>query len=287
MIIVCPHCKKRSRVDEKKLPSQALPVSCPHCSSTFFISRHGVELPVNFPPPQQIDTFSDTFSSGTEDQKTRDIPWSHRSSIFDLRSFFYTAREILLRPQDTFQNCAPEKYFNDSLLFLIIFGSLGKILNEYWFYLGSTLFGNVQSGPLGSAVGFTISILFTPIGLIIGTFIYASITHVTLHLLKAARQSWHATFSTIAWVTGSVSLLSIIPILGAIAASIWGFIATMKGLKVVHRTSTFRAFLALTLPGLLIFAFLIFVVLAILGTTLFFGISQFLEILQHTHRLPI
>ncbi len=286
MIIRCPHCQKRSRVDEAKLSHQAVPVSCPHCSLTFFLSKSGAfkSSPTSEPPP-----IPELPTAGTEHsrEETEKIPWSTRSHIFDARAFYYTAKGILLRPETAFRRWKPESLFNDSIMYLLVFGSLGKILNQYWIYIFTTLLGSAPMSPTRNVLTFSLAAIFTPMGIIIGTFIYSAVTHLMLHILRGTRLKWDATFSTIAWVTGSVSLLSIFPLIGAAVASIWGFISTMKGLKVAHQTTSWKAFLALTLPALIIFTTLIVIIFAILGTTLLVGLSHILEIIQQQQRFPI
>ncbi len=285
MIVVCPECKKKSRVDESKLPDYYIPVSCPHCGVTLHISKKGLQSREVSPPE-----LSASHIGGVGEARAAfraKMPWVERSSVFDFRAYYQTAKEFLLHPGDAFSKWEPERYFNDALIFLIIFGSVGKILNEYWFYLLTSLMGNVGRGPLESVMTFGISALFTPVGIVIGTFIYSAITHFTLYVFRGTKKNWHSTFATMAWVSGSVSLLSVFPVIGAIAASIWGFISMMIGLKVVHETSSVKSFFALTLPTIIIFVILFLFVFAILGTTLLVGFSHIIDILQQQGRFPM
>ncbi|RLB06013.1 MAG: hypothetical protein DRG83_01335 [Deltaproteobacteria bacterium] len=279
MIIVCPHCRKKSRVDESKLPVQPVPVACPHCSLTIYISRRGVQaeqiVPPELPELEATKTYTESMS------------WLERSSVFDIVAYYRTAKEFLLRPEAAFSKWEPDLRFNDALIFLIVFGSLGKILNEYWFYLLTGLMGSIEKSPYESVFTFLVSALFTPIGIVLGTFVYSAVTHFMLYIFRGVNRSWHSTFATIAWVSGSVSLLSVFPLIGALAASVWGFISTMIGLKVVHKTSSVKAFFALTLPGLIILVILLMIIFAILGTTLLLGLSQMMEILKQQGRFPI
>ncbi len=285
MIVICPQCRKKSRVDELKLPDYFIPVSCPHCGATLRISNKGLQLSdVEFPelPEPEVSHFGDRDGDFQEN-----VPWVERSSIFDFRAFYMTAKEFLLHPEAAFSRWKPERHFNDALVFLVLFGSLGKILNEYWFYLLTTFMGNIERTPLESVLTFSLSALFTPIGIVIGTFVYSAITHFMLYIFKGAKKSWHSTFATMAWVSGSVSLLSVFPVVGALVASVWGFISLMVGLKVVHETSTVKSFFALTLPTIVIFGILLLFMFAILGTTLLLGLSQLMDILQQQGRFPL
>ncbi len=285
MIITCPSCRKKSKVDESRLSSRFVPVPCPHCGITFYLSRYGVrttrvelpELPKVEPQRQQEQ----------EKYSVETMPWLKRSSIFDVGAYYKTAKEFLLRPEASFLRWKPEEKFNDSLIFLIVFGSLGKILNEYWIYLLTSLVGNVERGPIESVFTFSVSALLTPIGVVLGTFVYSAVTHFMLYIFKGAKKSWHATFATIAWVSGSVSLLSVFPLIGGLAASVWGFISMMVGLRVVHETSSVKSFFALTLPALIIFMVILVFIFAILGTTLLLGLSHILQIIQQQGRFPI
>ncbi len=284
MIVICPRCKKKSKVDETRLPENPIPVSCPHCSLTFYISRKGVEMGTVV-PPELPESRMPGGGSGVDTDET--MPWLRKNSVFDIRAYYNTAKEFLLRPVSAFTRWKPERYFNDALVFLLIFGSLGKILNEYWFYMLTGLIGNIQKSPFENVLTFGASALFTPVGVLAGTFVYSGVTHLMLNIFRGAKKNWHSTFATMAWVSGSVSLFSLIPIVGALIASVWGFISLMIGLKVVHETSSVKAFFALTLPTLIIFALLLFFLFAIVGTTVLLGLSHMMEILQQQGRFPL
>lgn len=103
-------------------------------------------------------------------------------------------------------------------------------------------------GLLAQAV---VSIVLNPILALIGLLVMVSIIHVLLMLYGGANRDFGATFRVGAYGWGSFQLLQLIPLCGGLIAFVWGLAVFIIGLAETHRTSGFRATMAVLTPVLL------------------------------------
>jgi phage FluMu protein Com len=85
----------------------------------------------------------------------------------------------------------------------------------------------------------------------IGGLITAAMYHVCLLVTGGAAGGFQATYRVVAFGTGSVYMLTAIPLIGPLLALVMHFVVLTAGLKNAHEISGGRAFLALVLPALL------------------------------------
>jgi len=101
-------------------------------------------------------------------------------------------------------------------------------------------------------IGFGIgALLFLPLVMIAGAFIWASIVHLFLMLTGSATAGFEATFRALAYSGGATSMLQLVPLCGGyiypMAYLVYGVIA----LKEVHRTDMWRVVVSMLLIMLL------------------------------------
>ena len=261
---------------------------CPHCGQTHELHNGDQQDP--FPPshptdgvkasPQPLVTFlpDSEESLGCLEESASDpqrgeppteaarmpIPWEERSSPLDLMAYWQTTRCILFHPAQSFARWSPPKDMEGALLFLVIFGSLGQILADYWIRL-------IKAGAAGSVtpadgwIGFGLFILQAPFLVLIWTFLCGMITHFFLFLLRGTSQPWTKTFAFFAYVSGSLALLQPIPFVGLAIAPFWGLVVSVCGLRELHKTTTWRVAAAFLLPMALFMTLLFFLALLIVG----------------------
>jgi hypothetical protein len=78
-------------------------------------------------------------------------------------------------------------------------------------------------------------------------FIAAGLNHLALMLLGGARRDFEATFRVGAY-SKAAAVLSLVPLCGPFVAIVWGAVATIIGLQVVHDTTLGKAIGAVLLP---------------------------------------
>ena len=182
--------------------------------------------------------------------------------------------EIPFRPTKTFADMKTEGGLGAPIIYAIILGVIGSIIGLIW----QGVFGNIFSliGRTGvegfatftafSAIRFIITAILTPLLVAVGLFIGSGICHLCLMIVGGANKSFEATFRVFAYTTGSVALMQLVPICGALVAGIWGLVCEIIGLSEAHETTTGKAVLAVLLPVIVCCG--LAVVLAIAGVGL-------------------
>lgn len=196
-------------------------------------------------------------------------PWEQRETLGLTKAAWETVKSVLMQPSETFGRMKRTGGLGAPLLFNVIVGSLGAIVGVLWQVLfevaGGIAGGTADSHAGGAAVGFVIGVgvwvVLMPVLIALGAFISSGITHVSLMICGGAKQPFETTFRVLNYASGSVALLQLVPVCGAIAGGIWGLIVTCLGLSKAHEIGAGRALLALLLPtivclGLFIFAFI-------------------------------
>jgi hypothetical protein len=169
-----------------------------------------------------------------------------------------------------------ETGIGDSLVYAIVYGSLGQIIARYWFTLLGIHLGILEADVIANTSRFAAQALFTPVILIISLLLGAGVIHMALWILGGASRSYGATFQVLSYVLGAVSLVSVIPLVGSVLMPLWGLCLNCIGLAGAHRTSRMRVFFAIMLP--LFFGAFLLAFLLLLAATL--GVLGFMETVQ-------
>ena len=180
--------------------------------------------------------------------------WEEKGHLFNLPSLFITVRDVLFTPVLTFRYLNRTPHLFNALLFAVLCGSVGFLLNSLW----QSLMDFRQYLPQGyeipvflSSAGVKLAMIFiVPLGIAVGLFIGAGLCHLFLLLTGGAKQPFAVTFKVTAYAYGSTSLLGFIPVLGTVAGAVWAVIIQIAGLKEAHRTSYIRVILAVCLPAI-------------------------------------
>jgi hypothetical protein len=190
--------------------------------------------------------------SGVQDKFQRQEPqgvyWEKRSSWLDLAAYWRTSISILFNPSATFTGLNYSTGIRSSLVYALVYGSLGQIIGRFWFTLIAIHNGVLTGDAFDNTMRFGGAALLTPILLVLFIFFAASLVHLALRLLFSARRSFSATFQVIAYTFGATSLINIIPFVGRFLMPIWALVLCFVGLTKAHQTSKIKAFFALLLP---------------------------------------
>jgi hypothetical protein len=140
----------------------------------------------------------------------------------------------------------------EPLFYALIGGTFGVVVNFiYRFGLqaatGDAFTGGSWNRVFGS-VGILFLIIFSPLLVILGTFLAAGVIHICLLMVGGARQPFETTFRVVCFTTGSVNPLQVVPFCGSLIAAVWGLVLYCIGLARAHETDTGRAVLAVFLP---------------------------------------
>jgi predicted Zn finger-like uncharacterized protein len=268
MLITCPRCSKSYLIDSNQISDSLADVTCLSCGTL-------LELPLPAPtagaggePPAVADS-----GPGQEHEAcvtmggAETIPWENRLGFWDLKAYWQTTRSILLHPGQSFVRWGPPRDGEAALLFLLVFGSAGEVLADYWLRVLQLATGN-SSGSVDNLTSFGLFILKAPLLVLLATLIGSLVIHFFLFLLHAANEPWKKTFALFAYVSGSLACLQLIPVVGLFVAPIWGSVASICGLKELHRTSPWRVAASFSLPLAILLLVFLALLLLIVGAGL-------------------
>jgi hypothetical protein len=266
----CPHCGQLREYVENGDSNPSTPPCC---------SMAGVNGPAA--------PFAESLAAGTEpaptateetaeqqagDQTTSDglgstIPWEQRRGFLDFQAYWQTTRGILFHPAQSFAQWNPPEEMEGALLFLVIFGSLGQILAQYWvMFVHESI--TTQLGTAQDWFGFSLFILKAPFLVLLSTLFSAAVIHFFLFLLRGTSEKWSKTFALFAYLSGALACLQLIPVAGVFIAPIWGLVSGVCGLRELHRTTTWRVIAAFLLPLMIMLTLLFCLMLLIVGAGL-------------------
>ncbi len=253
MAIRCPQCKFTGKLaDQSRLITDQY-LLCPRCHTRISVQ----EL--------KDSSIDPTFKTDLQYKQPHKLHWETRSSWLDIVAFWRTSSDILFHPSATFTAVNYSGGIRASLIFALVYGSLGQLLARYWFTLLGIHYGILEGDAVTNALRFAGVALSAPISVFIFVFVTACLAHIFLKLLFAAKRPFSATVQVVAYGSGAAPLFNVIPILGSLLVPVWALAIWCIGLAKAHQTSKIRTFLALFLPfvltGLLV-AGVIFVIAA-------------------------
>src|ERR687885_2702208 len=177
-------------------------------------------------------------------------------------SFVDVVRRVVLQPVGFFAGLPRGGSLLNPLIFALICTEIAAILGGILSLAG--VGGAFVSGygfqvPENQGVGeFIGSVIFAPIGGVIGVFVVAGIAHLLVRLVVGATNSgFGATFRVASYIEVT-SLVSWIPIIGWLL-SLYGIYLAVVGIREMHETTTGKAVLVVAIPVIGV------VVLALLG----------------------
>ena len=188
-----------------------------------------------------------------------------------LASFADTVRRVVLQPVGFFAALPRSGRLLNPLIFALIcheiYAILGGILRLAGVREGFVAgygFQMLENEDFGEFIG---SVIFAPIGGVIGVFVVAGIAHLLVRLVVGATNSgFGATFRVASYIE-VISLVSWIPIIGWLL-SLYGIYLAVVGIREMHETTTGKAVQVVVIPLIVV------VVLALLGL-LVVGVRSF------------
>ena len=226
------------------------------------------------PPPQTAAPTAALATTTTAAAPRSGLPWEHRDSLGFFNAFVQTVSMILTRPVEAFTVMRTEGGLGDPLIFGVIGGSVGAIV---WTLMSAAIHSlgwaaalsqqNSIDSMLGASVGgamIFVRIIFTPIFIAVGLFIWTALVHGCLMMLGGANKPFEASFRALSFAYGATALFCIVPCCGGLIAVVWGLIADCIGISRTHETEVGRATGAVLLP-VVVCCGGIFVILLVFG----------------------
>jgi hypothetical protein len=161
-----------------------------------------------------------------------------------------TIRLTITNPKEFFDSL-PDGEIGLPLLYGLIVGTVGVVLGQLWNLVFSAPMSAIMGAPPEEAAvqGFfsVVTIVLSPLFVVIGLFIWSGIYHLMLLLLGDASRGFGITFRVVCYAS-TTQLFNIVPFCGGLIAGIWNMVLSMMGATIAHRTDAWRAILAYFLP---------------------------------------
>jgi hypothetical protein len=189
-----------------------------------------------------------------------------------VQSFVVTVRRLVLEPVAFFRGMNRQGDFVNPLVFAIICWEISAIIGGFLGVLGS-LVGLGARGVGEAIVSFLASLILTPIFAVVALFIGAGIIHLLVVLIaRPMSTGFETTFRVIAY-SNVTSLITWVPILGALVGSIWSIVLLVLGVREGHATSTGKAAVIVLIPVAVVL-FILLVLAAVIGAVIFGALSN-------------
>jgi hypothetical protein len=191
-------------------------------------------------------------------------PALERPGLAWWRALLPTFRETLIAPGVTFRPSPHPPRIFPGLAWHIALALLSNLAGLYWAerYLRNPWQRSEQllEGLLPSWGSvwdfFQLWALLSPVLVLLGTLVGATLIHAMLRLLRGGKAGWVATFRVLNYVGGSANLLLAVPLLGLLAGP-WALACAALGLAAAHGDTPLKSVGAFVLTGLLALACLL------------------------------
>ena len=244
---VCPSC-------QQPLTEFGL-AFCPQCGTALPTPTEGggaagsPDLPTGPPPvPPSPSGFPGT-------------PWERRAEVGLVTALVDTTLQVLTKPREFYRRMSPAGGMGQPLAYAVIVGYVGLVATALYDAIFQALVGSetpdLGLGPefdramalLEGGPGLLVQLVLGPFILAAGVFITAGLNHLALMLLGGARRDFEATFRVGAY-SKAAGIVSLVPLCGPFVGIVWGAVASIIGLQVVHDTTLGKAIGAVLLPVL-------------------------------------
>jgi hypothetical protein len=190
-------------------------------------------------------------------------PWERREQIGFFPALVETTQQVLMGPEAFFRGMAVAGGITAPLLYGVIIGYVGIVASTLYSLVFNMAFGGFgalarQGGAferlapfLEGGANLFVNLIFGPVFIAVGLFIWSGIVHVVLMVLGGAQREFEATFRVMSY-SQAASILQIVPICGSVAAVVYSIILEIIGLSHAHGISKGKAAAAVLLPILLV-----------------------------------
>lgn len=227
-------------------------MQCKNCGKDFELSAGQPKCPYCETEPN-----SNPGLTPPPECKSNKLLWDNEGPFFT--RLFNTWVEVMFHSTRFFKYM-PVSGIGKPLVYGLILGSLGVIVGTFWQLLFTMMqvsfipsFGNhdrfAQMGIFAfSTVYYIVLMVFSPLIILIGQFIWSGILHLCLMIFSGNKKGFEATFRVVSYGSYSPGVFTIIPFCGGMVGGIWSIVLVIIGLKETHQIPTWKAVLAYFLP---------------------------------------
>ncbi len=182
--------------------------------------------------------------------------WEQRAQLGFMPAVVESIRAILLEPGKAFSTMRETGGYGAPLFFFVLLGTIGGLVGVFYNVVLQVVGvagmpkDDVAATVFGSALGIGLVIMLLPVMFVATAFVSAGLIHLSLMIIGGAKKPFEATFRVACYSGGATAVFQLLPVCGAIVASVYNFVLMVKGLSQVHSITTLRASIAVILPTL-------------------------------------
>ena len=188
-------------------------------------------------------------------------PWERRAELGLMEGFVQALKLFITAPTEAFGQTVKKGDFGSPLLFAIIVGWIGVAISQIWkTMMGASMlammpaeFRDYVAFVPGSTAGFLVNVIFAPIYIIIGLFIWSAILHLCLIIvggLEKSNAGFEGTFRVVSY-SKVAQLANLIPVAGGIISLVWSLVLAVFGTQKLHDAPQGKAVIAVLIPAVL------------------------------------
>ena len=186
-------------------------------------------------------------------------PWERRDTLGFGSGFIEAIKLFVTSPAEAFAQTKRSGDYVSPLIFAVLVGWIGVAISQIWGMLFKASMFSMFPGDMGEQMGamaatsigaFIGTVIFAPVFVAIGLFIWGGLLHLCLMLVGGLGESnsgFEGTFRVVSYATVA-QFANVIPIVGGLIAVVWSIILGVIGLTDLHRTTQGKATAAILIP---------------------------------------
>jgi hypothetical protein len=193
-----------------------------------------------------------------ESGASRGNPWEQRAALGVLNGLVEALKLFVASPKQAFSQTLKRGDYGSPLLFAIVVGWIGMVIGRLWDLLfGASILSVLPSDLRGripfeafGAGGLVTSLIFAPVFIVIGLFLWSAMLHLSLVIvggLERSEAGFEGSFRVVSysWVA---QLANLIPVIGDLAVIVWSLVLAVIGVREIHKTTEGKAVVAVLIP---------------------------------------
>ena len=183
---------------------------------------------------------------------------------YPFTSFFKTAKEIFLNPDQFLKQISSKEHVLTALLFALISGSIGYLFLFLWSQLLpqqiSGIFTETESLLTDKNASNVTTLLYTPILITLEILIIALYTHFMLVISRTRKMPFACTLKIVSYSQCAL-LLNLIPVIGSFFSAAYMIFLLLTGIKQKHGINNIKGFFILALPVIILSTLLLIIII--------------------------
>jgi len=167
--------------------------------------------------------------------------------------FFETLKLFITRPAEAYERMPTRGDLLRPIVYAVIIGWLAVIVSQLYGLAMRGMTWRFMPGMegmrgMGMSAAATVAVMiFAPVIIVFGLFVWSGIVHLMLLILGGANEGFAATFRVMSYAA-TAQVAQVIPFCGGLIAAVWALVLEIIGIAAAHRISQGKAALAVLLP---------------------------------------